>query len=233
MANRTTNITGRVLRNLKRHGVTTSQIQDEEVWDELNNGVDHIISEINTDKIIKIKLATGVDIYPLTTDAIVEGAILRKNIATVKIVKLPSGWLYNFEVVSNKEFIEKVNANPTSTIKQPVIGTVIDNQLKIYPVPDSSLNNVEMEFFVYLSSSTQKVNRTIEPELTNNWNKALECYATAQFLSGKDRQQWLDDFEKELRRLRPLQHRKHFNLNRPSAWDAKADYVSEENDDKY
>ncbi len=229
MANRTTNITGRVLRNLKRHGIHNGDVQDEEIYDELSNGQDNIISEINTDKIITITLETGVDLYPLTTDAIVEDAILRKNIASVKVVKLPTDWLpvsddygnsnlqsRQFDVISNKEFIELVNANQTSTISHPVIGTVIDNQLKIFPAPSSALNNVEMEFFVYLVSSTQKITKLIEPELSNIWDKCLEYFATAQFLGGKERQQWLDDYDKELRRLRPIQHRKHFNLERPS-----------------
>jgi|GEM_PF-3518072 hypothetical protein len=231
MVNRTTNITGRVLRNLKNHGITTSQIQDEEVWDELSNGQDNIISEINTDKTITITLETGIDIYPLTTDAIIEDAVLRKNVGAVKAVKLPADWLptssdygnvssqsRRFDVVSNKEFIEFVNVNQTTTITHPVIGTVVGNQLKIFPAPSSSLNNVEMEFFVYLISSTQKITGVIEPELPNIWDKCLECFATAQFLNGNERQQWLSEYSAELRRLRPAQHRKHFNLQRPSVW---------------
>lgn len=229
--NRTTNITGRVLRNLRRYGFTTSEIQDEEVFDELSLGQDNIISEINTDKTITITLKTGIDLYPLTTDAIVEDAVLRKNIASVKIVKLPTDWLpisndygnvnlqtRRFDVISNKEFIEFVNANQSSTITHPVIGTVIDNQLKIFPAPSSSLNNVELEFFVYLISSTQKIDKTTEPELPNIYDKVLEIFATSQFLSGNDRAQWLLEYKKELKQLRSLQHRKHFNLQRPSVW---------------
>jgi hypothetical protein len=217
MANRTAKIEGRVLRNLRRHGVTVSDVRSEDIYDEMENGINHIISEVNTDKIITLTLATNVDTYPLTTDN-VEGDVLRKNVAAVKIVKLPSTWLYNFEVVSNKEFVEKVNANPTPTIIQPVIGTVIDGNLKIFPPPSSGDNGVELELFSYLSSSTQTINATTEPELPGVWDKAIELYVTSQFLSGKDRQQWLLEYNNELNRLRPLQHRKHFNLQRESIW---------------
>ena len=215
MANRTAKIEGRVLRNLRRHGVTTSQVQSEDIYDEMENGINHIISEVSTDKIITVTLKTNVDTYPLTTDDLDED-VLRQNIAAVKVAKLPSTWLYKFEVITNKEFAEKVNANPTSTIIQPAVGTIIDGKLKIFPAPSSGDNGVELELFSYLSSSTQTINATTEPELPGVWDKAIELYVTAQFLSGDDRQQWLNDFGSELKRLKPTYHRKHFNLDRPS-----------------
>ena len=65
---RSLDLIGRVLRNLRRHNITTSEALDEDVLDELNQGQNQIISEINTDKSVTITLLEGIDSYALTTD---------------------------------------------------------------------------------------------------------------------------------------------------------------------
>jgi len=153
---------------------------------------------------------------------------MRKNIASVKVVKLPSDWTTStsdfgntpffgsgFKVISTLDFINAVNANPNLT-GRPRIGTVIDNRLKIFPVPTADYAGAELEFLVYLKSATTTISKTIEPELPEVFDKCLEYFATSQFLSGKDRVQWQSDYRNELMRLRPIEHRKHFNLSRPA-----------------
>ena len=181
MSNRSTILIGKVLRDLRRHGVSDSSLKDEEIYSELSQGQDNIISEINTDKIIPITLSTGIDTYSLSTDTITdENLPLRMNIASIKIVELPIAWRrYGFEVIPNNEFVQKVNSNPSTPIAHPVIGTVIDNKLKIYPAPSSDYNGIVLEFFVYLISSTQKITKDTEPELPEIWDKSLEYYAVS------------------------------------------------------
>lgn len=160
---------------------------------------------------------------------------MRKNIASVKVVKLPEGWATSdstsdfgnvsslpqgFTVIENDRFIELVNANPGLT-GRPRIGHIIDNRLIVYPVPTIDEAGEELELLVYLKSATTTIdyNRATdnetEPELPEVFDKLLEYFATSQFLSGRDRAQWLSDYNNELKRLKPIEHRKHHNLERP------------------
>lgn len=210
MANRSTNIKGRVLRNLKRHGFNNSEVLDPEIYDELTQAQNQIISDVATDIKLTVTLEADLDSYPLSTDSGDNPS--RRNIASIKILKLPSTWTNNFTVVSNLEFIEKVNASAYASASHPVIGTVIDNELQLYPTPTDTDDEQELEFYVYLSSATQDIDEETLPELPSMWDKCLEFYTTAQFLSGVEREQWLVEYEKEVKRLRPVTHRKHHNL---------------------
>ena len=94
---RSKDILSRVYRNLRRHGIKTEDLQDQEIYDELVIAPDRIISEIFPDKIVTVTLIEGEDTYDLTTDPIPsssgsgEATIERINIASVKVAKLPAG----------------------------------------------------------------------------------------------------------------------------------------------
>lgn len=238
MADRSEYIKGRVLRNLVNNGFSTSEVQDEEIYDELTLGQDHIISEACDDKIITITLEEDTDTYALSTDT---KTVTRKNIASVKVSKVPDTWRGPFVVIPNKEFAEIVNnvnladvdwteafTNwgwdefdfDISSIKttQPLIGTIINNQLKIYPTPNENYDGDEIDLYTYLSSSAGVIDKDNNPDIKNMWDKALELYATYQFLSGPKRTQFMNEFKAEIIRLKPIQNRKHHNLNRPAVW---------------
>ena len=231
---RTEKILSRVFRNLERNGYKIDDILDEEIYDEMQVAQDRIITEIFPDKIITITLETDVDEYPLTTDSSSEDnpdKIItiednpKKNIASVKIIELPSGWKgviddygnkvipADFQVVTNEEFINAVNATP-SLSGRPRIATIIDNQLKLYPKPTSDDNGKVLKLYTYLSSSAGSIDKDNEPEVPGYCDDALEKYATAQFLEGDMRAQYLKEFEREVIRIRPIQNRKHHNLSR-------------------
>lgn len=221
MANRSQNIKGRVLRNLRNYNLTTSVVLDEEIYDELTIAQDRIISDIFPDKIISITFIENEDTYPLTTD--IEEPIERQNIASVKIIKSPTNsnndydnlgfFKPYFEVLSNTDFVNIVNStnNLTGT---PRIATIIENKLKVYPIPDLEASGETIDLYCYLSSSQGIINNDNNPELPEMFDKALELFATAQFLIGNDRIQWLNEFNFEVRRLRPIINRKHYNLYR-------------------
>lgn len=232
---RTAKILSRVYRNLRRHGIDTNNLIDQEIFDELELGQDHIISEAFPDKIITIALIAGEDTYDLTTDPVTpssgsgEATIERINIASIKIAKLPAGWssgssdddfssiIYipkGFKIVTNTDFVKLLNSNPDLT-GRPRIGTVIDNKFKIYPVPTEEEEGKEIDLYTYLSSSAGIIDDENEPEVKNTFDKALENYASAQFLSGEERSQYMNDFLADVKRLKPIQNRKHHNLVRP------------------
>lgn len=383
---RTAKLLGRVLRNLKRHGVRENESLDEEIYGELTSGQDNIISSTHPDRIVTLTLKDGIEYYPLTTDSVTdpESASYKNNITSIKVVKQPQDFLYRFKVVSNIEFInilegvfpgwdnlgygdsvpdimpyiktgielegtkngvnteftipqsggivygsEKIylngvpqnknadydiegttitfvgsiipdsldtlvadyiavnpfmksgvtlsgdrdGTNRTFTIPessnivrgseqiffngilqvrnvdyeindkvivflhsilpvqedslianwiiltdagagQPRIGTVIGKRLRVYPVPGEIADGKEIELFVYQKTSQGIIDADNEPELDEEYDKALEYFATAQFLSGQERSQWINDFDKEKERLKPLTHRKRTPIER-------------------
>lgn len=215
MANRTLNIVGRVLRNLRRHNVTTSEITDEDICDQIEQAEDLIISEINTTVSVKIILKENQEEYALSTD---NNDILNKrvNIASIKVVKVANE-LIGMSVVSNKEFFGKVSEFGGFE-NCPIIGTIIDNKLRIYPIPTIEDEDKEIELIVYLGSSRHAIDKDTEPELPQYFDKSLELFSTSQFLSGQERTQYLAEFKSEVQRLRPLEHRRHFNLQRPTVF---------------
>jgi hypothetical protein len=231
--NRSTNIKSRVFRNLKKYGLMNSDVQDPEIYDEIQQGQDRIISDAFPDKILTIALVDGQDTYLLTTDNIsVITSDNRENIASVKIIKVPSDWTATiddygnktlfgscFEVIPNKDFVEYVNAGVSST-GQPRAATIIDGQLKVYPVPTSDYDGDEIELYTYLSSSAGTIDANTIPEIPKHWDKALEYFATAQFLIGDDRGHWDKMALDEITRLRPITNRKMHNLqrNKISGW---------------
>lgn len=232
---RSKDILSRVYRNLRRHGIKADDLQDQEIYDELVLGQDRIISEIFPDRIVTITLISGEDTYDLTTDFVPsssgsgEATIERINIASVKVAKLPTGWSASesvsdfnniirlpkgFRVIPNLDFVNLVNANPDLT-GRPKIANIINNKLQVYPVPTDEEDGKEIKLYVYVSSSAGIIDDDNEPEISNNFDKALENYATSQFLSGDERSQFLNEFNADLKRLMPIQNRKHHNLQRP------------------
>jgi len=231
---RSPDILGKVLRNLKRHGVSSSDVTDEEIYSELSKGQDNIISNSNFDKTIKLTLVEGIDTYRLSTapdiddlddsmdvDDIMEAVEAyvaderRLNIASVNSIK-PS-WRGSFEVISNKEFAQITNL--ISSYPRPRVATFIDNKIKIFRVPTMDDVGKTIEFNVILSSSTRNIDKDTCPEIPDIFDKCLEAFATAQFLGGNDRTQWLSEYSIETKRLSSIATRKNSPLQRPGIWE--------------
>lgn len=102
---RTTNLIGRVLRDIRRHGITTSDITDEDVLEVLNLGQDHIISEINPDKTITIEFQEGIGSYNLTTapEEVIEETTMANFV--------------NNDLVGNKNGVNVVYSFPTMPVE--------------------------------------------------------------------------------------------------------------------
>lgn len=383
---RSKKIKGRVLRNLKSLGMSLTDVIDDEVYGEMQEAVNHIVSESNPDKEITITLKENVNSYPLTTEDVSDPSLTTydNNIASVKVVELPNSFMYGFSIVPNNEFqkiidyfvnsdlygycysvgsllfnnfvphaqflgtrdgsnaifyfpeeiltgseqiffnglrltrdtnytidgkkitLLEIVPNPDdyldgsyikdsigivtgasllgtkdgsntvfympeaitndseqiflnsvlqypdvdysivntkitfisivpnsddelicnyikangigdalSSTKQPLIGTIIGGRLKIYPTPTSNFNNVAITLMIYLRSASIQISESVDPELDKEYDKALELFATAQFVFGNGREALMNDFDREVKRLRPVAHRKTHNLSRP------------------
>lgn len=139
----------------------------------------------------------------------------RYNIASIKIVKVPSTWTYKFELVSMQEFIDRINSEDFTSVSNPVMGTIAGGSFLLYPAPSAS---EDLEIYITLASSTQDIDITTEPELGAEWDKCLEWFVTAQYLPERERVFFENKYNAELKRLRGLNHRKEFTLFRAGSW---------------
>ncbi len=316
MSNRSTILLGRILRNLKKHGLTESDVNDPEIYGELQSAQDSIISEIFPDRLVTVTLKEDQETYPLTTETVTDPALTtyNNNISSVKVVKQPTGFLYPFRILSNTEFVKMIDGpvvdwsgissivgidlttyiqtgiemegskdgantifqipeqivenseeiffngvlqvrdtdysivNSTITflhtlypieedtlvcnyIKysalgntivgtyQPLIGTIVGGRLKIYPIPTSSYEGITIDLYVYQKTSAGVIDGSNEPELDREWDKALEVFTTAQFLSDRARVQFLNEFERERTRLKVITHQKKGTIQRSSVYE--------------
>lgn len=198
---------GRVLRNLKRYGLKENETLDDEIYGELNIAQNHIISHIQPSSLIKITLETNKEYYPLVSNTVGNPPITKSNIISIKIVSLPPELEGTFDVVSNVEFVDAIVEKRVLPTGKPSVGTIIDGQLRVRPIPTVEYNGKSIELYVYKKMATTTISETTLPEVGEEFDKALELYATAQFLIGRDRNQFLSEFSMELRRLSPLTHR--------------------------
>ena len=225
---RATDILSRVFRNLEAEGKRINDILDEEIYDEMSLAQDKIISEIYPDRIIEVPMVTDLDSYDLTTDAVDE-ANKRKNIASIKVAQIPSGWTNDmiqdfgnlsmlpgsFTVIDNLAFSKYKEASINLT-GQPRIGTVIGGKLLVYPTPTADFDGDILKLYCYLSSSAGKISDVLEPDLMNIYDEALEMRTTSRMVSGKAKAEWLTNYKLEMRDIRSIQNRKFHTMTRPS-----------------
>jgi len=198
-------ILGRVLRNLRNRGIPESRVLDEEIYGELTAAQNTIISNTQPSIIIKIILEKDKEDYSLIEKLEGDTAIEKKNIISVKVAKYKDYPSITFDIVNNVEFVNSLTIFPEKGL--PRIGTIINDKLKVRPIPDEANNNKILELYCYKKFSLTNISKNNEPEVGEEYDKALELYATAQFLTGNERQQLLSEFHVELQRLMPLTHR--------------------------
>jgi len=231
MANRSTKILSRVFRNFGQYGVELSKYDDTEIYDEMQNGQAELLSRTHGERKFNITLATDTYVYPLSSDSSGLGKV---NVSLVKAIITPSDWNYPFQIVPNDMFVSIKNqaenqlydwatiwtnwgfgsSIPNVSVKQPLLGTIINGNLEVYPTPDSSYNGDVLEMWSYLAGSDYEISKTQEPELPGIWDKALEYYATAEFLTGEASVFFKKLFEAEYLKHKSLFLRKDSNMQR-------------------
>jgi len=239
--NRSTNIKSRVIRNLRIQGIDVSRVQDEEIYDALMLGQNSIIARAYPERILTVCIQQDEDSYLLTTgrEKVNDKGSYLRNIGSVKCTKTPEGWRYPFQIIPNSEFIKIVNGAQAvdydwdsiiknfgwedfdidfHILKQPLIGTIIQNELKVYPTPSADYDGDELEFYVYLKSAAGVINEKTEPDLDSLWDYSLEQFATAQFLQAELKASFMAEHLREVRDNSVLEHRKEGTRSRPAVW---------------
>lgn len=104
---------------------------------------------------------------------------------------------------------------------QPLIGTIIKNRFHVYPTPDSDFDGETIDLISYQKSGQGSVSAAAEPELDNEWDKALEYGVTAEYLEGKARDEYKGYYEKEFEDIKHTVHMKRSTIQRASAFEGR------------
>ncbi len=230
MANRSQNILSRVYRNLRKYSYPLNDIEETEIYDEMQNAQMDILARTHGERKVTVTLATDTNTYTLSAGG------SRLNVSSVKAAVVPEDWQYPFQILPNDSFVAIKNSDdaalynwetiwenwgfgsniPDVSTKQPLIGTIINNVLEVYPTPDSDYNGDEIELWVYMAGSNTTISSTVNPETPDIFDKAIEYYATSEIISGDISQYYRNLYEAEILKHKSLFLRKHFNINRPA-----------------
>lgn len=243
--NRSTKIIGRVYRNVKSFGISHGDLTQSEILDEMNNAQDEIVGRAKLEGKANIVLETDVKEYDLVAGDDLEllDSEVKYNIRSIKGIIVPTDWTYKPLLISNQEFTDLVAENWTSeeliknynipinqtnysiaeadnvsNVDQPLVFTILNNKLNMYPIPTSDYNGDIIILYVYLSSSITAITEAVEPEIPSYWDKAIEYYTTSQFVMNKDKGIYLQLFEKEIQTKKSIAHVKRHNIERQRAW---------------
>lgn len=242
--NRSTKIIGRVYRNLKNFGISHGDLTASEILDEMQNAQDEIIARAKLEGKANIVLKKDVQEYSLTADEDLSSVSTGKlNIRSIKGIVVPIDWHYKPLLIGNAEFANAItenwtyddiisnydvpineahyqvgNAENIIEITQPLLMTVMANQLNVYPVPNDDYDGDILIIYAYLSSSITTITQEVEPEIPSYWDKAIELFASSQFVKEQDKGLYSQLFEKEIQTKKSIAHVKRHNLERKKAW---------------
>ena len=182
-------IFGRIMRNLKKH-IKVDSTESGFIYDDMNEAQKMIISRVITEESFDITLVKDQTDYPLSA---VSGSI-----RNIKDFILPDDWDIPIVLVEDSEW--DAIFHPDVTSEQPLYATTFDNILKLFPM-DAITGGETLETWCYLQAPLTTMTKSVEPELPNIWDKAIELYATAQSLHPKEATFYLTEFEKQIEYL--------------------------------
>jgi len=228
-ATRTAKIFGRIWRDLKYRGLSNDDFTPQEIYEEMQSAQTEIFSRVLPEREYQITLVDGQSDYPLGIDT-ANPSNPKSNISSIKEIITPKSWSYDFEIVKNDSWNNIINdatfrevvfgqtIYAVNVVNQPVRGTILNNILKVFPVPDANFAGDVLTLYCYLSDSDTEISKTTDPELPSQFDKAIEFFAVAQFLTGSNAAEYLQLFELQMRDKLPLLHRKQHNLQRERNW---------------
>ena len=217
---RSENILGRVRRNLSNAKMLHTKIEDTFIYDEMQNAQNDIIVRFGKETSFNITLVDGTSDYSLVISS-------EKIIKGIKEIIFPTTWTdvsdYTIERKIGIEFVENniwneiIKTGATNTY--PLWATVFDNTLKLNPTPGSEIADDVLEVWCFLSAAETTIGDAVAPEIDSYWDKAIEYYATAQFVPEKLSDKYEARYEKEVRQRSGYQHIKHQGVKQiGSAW---------------
>jgi len=135
----------------------------------------------------------------------------KKMVGAVITVITPDDWEYGLEFVEHKTWNETINTD--YGITQPIKATIFQNNLLLYPTPDTS--NEIIKLWVYLEGSQTIINSTTPPELKDSWDIAIEDFVMWR-ITGM--QKYQDSFEYALNTVGQTEHDHGLPNDRELVW---------------
>lgn len=189
---RSESIYGKVIRNVEKYR-KFSDADFAFIWDEINSAITEIISRVIIQKSIEIPLGSDQSDYDLQAYVRSIAAILRPEI-----------WTEQISIVT-KENWDRITHIDSASI-QPLWGTIYESKVRFYPVSNLPYTVAEdtegtqkITAICDLKAPSVIVSATVEPEIPNIWDKAIEFYATAQFLAGDEETKYLLYFDQQVK----------------------------------
>lgn len=182
----------RILKRIKRNlGDLADKYLDQEILDEMQEAQKTIIVEARClEQLISISSQKGEKYYEL------------KFVSLIKCVKYDEKEL---ELKSGREF--ELISSEIGHSSIPLIAAYLNDTLMLCPPPQES--DKEIKVLAFLSNSSKPIARNYDPEIPENFDKAIEYFATAQFLQAPEKFNYLQMYQVELKKYIPHQHLKN------------------------
>lgn len=169
-------IYGRIYQRLLDRGFKFEHFASEQIYDEMQVAQDEIISEVGLEKKIEVTLEDGTEAYALAQSG-------KEVVNNIKAIITPDDWEYELEFKTKEEWNEIIKDEYDST--QPTKAVIIENELNLYPVPDSDYDGDKLYLICNLKSSISSISESTEPELPSIFDKEIE-WLTLYYLTGDE-----------------------------------------------
>lgn len=179
---RTNKIVNRILRKIKQDKEAPVDVNFRLILDSLTSVQLDLARRGAIKEEIELTLEAGTSLYDLYS-----------TIYKISGVKVPSTWLYPFEIIANKDKFSEYE-NTTFATAQPLYGMVFNSRFKLTPTPSTTGENFKLYTFLLPSKDLTMI---LEPEVGVEYDKALEYGALADQIGGE----WEGKFEREVSKI--------------------------------
>jgi len=198
---------GRVRRILEQKGISIQDIQNAEIYDELAEAQKQIFARVGFERKYNITLDNSEDEYELVVSSVND----RVCVKGIKIFITPSTWTYTLEYVPNTEWNETILSD--STASNPTHATLFDNTLHLYPTP--ATDGEILTLWAILCLPETDISATIDPEIGEEWNKALEYYALSSLLfDERERNDYFLKFREQIGEIKLTKTKKGYPIQK-------------------
>lgn len=149
------------------------------------------------------------DLYLLSSSPTIAA---KKVVGPVIEVITPEDWDYDLDLVPHKNWNKAINTTYT-TITHPVKATVFQNNLLVYPAPETS--NDELKLWVYMNGSETSISMSNPPELSDSWDPAIEFFVLWKLTNKKE---FYESFMGEINVHGPNEHDHGMTEERDCNW---------------
>jgi hypothetical protein len=186
--------------------VIIDSVLDAEIYDEISQAQVQIFANLTPDKKFLVTTINGQTDYRLTKGGV-------NILSAIRTFILPSTWNYPLEFVSPNQWNDVVNGGEFDSLSNPVRATIIGINLVLYPAP--STDNETLTVIGSQKLPESNIDKDTDPELSEEWDKALEDYALWRLLGDGS---YYQSYNLMLEQHKNLDAYKGYSIQRPRSW---------------